>query len=294
MAMRKKPVDMGKATMVSATRAPVRTARPVKVKRAAAVVKPVARRMGASAAAAPIRRAAAAGGATPNVRVRAMAQANPTIAPGETNPNGPGPKTPPEDRYKPTAAAIKRVRQNAKKNGKTLTNEEAVKRATRQTRIDKEGGGAARFDFAGDGAYTKDKDFGSKRNNQRRAATGKDRANVKKADRYGTGKRFTDKQKEDAKKNYSVGKKKDDKGNDNGNGNGNGDGNGNGNDNGSGDPFPNGNQDGNPNGQSPATDLSPRDAAARGAGPAGSPGRTAYEKEQERLARRRRNRGRNK
>lgn len=278
----KKPKQVGKLMMTAATRAPVRTARPPRVSKSSAVTRPVVRRTAAAGAAAKPRVAAAARGATARsnlanprgLRVTAMAAQNPTIAPGETNPNGPDPKPPPEDRVRPSKAAIKRVRQNAKKNGKTLTKEQAINKAARQTKIDKEGGGAQRFDFAGDGAYTKDKDFGTKKNNERRAKMGKERANVKGAPKYGTGKKL---------------KKPSGNGGNGGNGNGNGNnGNGNNNDAGSGDPFPNGQQDGNPNGQQPATDLSPQQDAARAAGPAGSPGHTKYEKEQARLARRRR------
>lgn len=142
--------------------------------------------------------------------------------------------TDPNAKPKPSKAAIKRVRHNVKKAGKTLTKEQIIKRAAAAIARDKKGG-SARFDFAGDGAFTEDKDFGTKKNNELRAKMGKKRANVKGADRYGTGRKL--------KKNNGGGDDDDDS-------------NPNSDNDGSGDPFPNDQQDGDPNAETrPAVDL---------------------------------------
>lgn len=97
-----------------------------------------------------------------------------------------------------SGAAIKYVRERSVAKGLgTLTRKQAVKKVRKHISADK-AGRSYKYDFAGDGAGVKDRDFGTKQNNgaRKRMGTRKNitvKANVKGAKEYGTGKVLTKK-----------------------------------------------------------------------------------------------------
>lgn len=85
--------------------------------------------------------------------------------------------------------AVVHIKEKVKAKGKKITHPEALVRAKKAIQADR-AHRAFKFDFALDGAGTKDKDFGTRENNEARRKAAMKRANVKNALKPGTGRKL--------------------------------------------------------------------------------------------------------